>query len=95
MTPRGLVAAAAIRYLVGAFDHLQGRCYMIDRNQMHVRRRRLHDDQAAEAVADLSPAERLGMMWQLAQDAWTFKGEPERAQSRLQRHLVRVYRGGR
>lgn len=67
---------------------------MTDRSHMHVRLRRLRDEQA-EAVADLSPAERLGMMWQLAQDAWTFKGEPERAQSRLQRHLVRVYRGGR
>lgn len=95
VTPGELVAAATIWYLAGAFDHFQGRRYMTDRSQMHVRLRHLHDDQAAEAVADLSPAERLGMMWQLAQDAWTFKGEPERAQSRLQRHLVRVYRGGR
>lgn len=68
---------------------------MTDRSRMRVRVRRLHEDQGAEDVADLTPAERVGMMWQLTQDAWTFKGEPERAQSRLQRHVVRVYRGGR
>jgi hypothetical protein len=31
------------------------------------------------------------MMWQLAQDAWAFKGE-DRAESGLPRHLVRVHR---
>ena len=40
----------------------------------------------------LSPAERLGMMWQLAIDAWAFKGDPI-AESRLQRHVVRILRG--
>lgn len=68
---------------------------MTDRSRMRVRVRRLHEEQDAEDVAALSPAERLGMMWRLAQDAWTFKGEPERAQSRLQRHVVRIARGGR
>jgi hypothetical protein len=33
------------------------------------------------------------MMWQLARDAWAFKGEPEHAESRLQRHVVRIHRG--
>lgn len=42
-----------------------------------------------------SAAERIGMMWRLARDAWAFKGEAERAESRLQRHAVRVRRGGR
>jgi hypothetical protein len=38
-----------------------------------------------------SAADRLGMMWQLARDAWAFKGDPL-AESRLSRHIVRVYR---
>lgn len=38
-----------------------------------------------------TPAERLSMMWQLAQDAWAFMGEPV-AESRLLRHTVRVLR---
>lgn len=42
-----------------------------------------------------SAAERIGMMWRLARDTWAFKGEAERAESRLQRHAVRVRRGGR
>jgi len=42
----------------------------------------------------LTPAQRLAMMWQLTIDAWSFKGEPI-AESRLPRHVVRVYRRGR
>jgi hypothetical protein len=45
-------------------------------------------------IQDLSrttPAERLQMMWQLALDAWAFKGEPV-AELRLPRHIVRVLR---
>ncbi len=66
---------------------------MTDRRGMRVRVLRLHDDRGAEDLALRSPGERLAMMWQLARDAWTFKGEPERAESRLQRHVVRVRRG--
>jgi hypothetical protein len=36
-------------------------------------------------------AERFSMMWQLTLDAWAFKGE-SLAESRLQRHFVRVLR---
>jgi hypothetical protein len=32
------------------------------------------------------------MMWQLALDAWEFKGEPV-IEPRLQRHVVRIIRG--
>ena len=42
-------------------------------------------------LKNTTPAERLAMMWQLALDAWAFKGEPL-AESRLQRHIIRVYR---
>jgi hypothetical protein len=37
----------------------------------------------------------MELMWQLTVDAWAFKGEPEHAESRLQRHVVRVVRRGR
>ena len=37
-----------------------------------------------------TPAERLGMMWQLALDAWAFKGEP--VESEFERYVVRVVR---
>ena len=36
---------------------------------------------------DLTPAEYIGLMWQLTIDAWTFKGNFD-AQSRLQRHVT-------
>jgi hypothetical protein len=38
-----------------------------------------------------TPEERWAMMWQLALDAWAFKGETV-AEPRLQRHIIRVYR---
>ncbi len=38
-----------------------------------------------------TPAERWAMMWQLALDAWAFKGEPV-AEHEFQRNIVRVYR---
>lgn len=38
-----------------------------------------------------TPAQRLEMMWQLALDAWAFKGEPI-AELRLPRHIIRVLR---
>ena len=41
-----------------------------------------------------SPARRVAMMWQLAVDAWSFKGEPA-GESRFQRDVVHVLRGGR
>ena len=54
---------------------------------MSVREQRDHED-----VARLTPEQRLDMMWQLALDAWAFKGDTRNAESRLQRHVVRVYR---
>ena len=44
----------------------------------------------------ISPAEGLAMMWPLALDAWAIKmaaeGRQDDAQSRLQRHVVRLVR---
>jgi len=39
----------------------------------------------------LTAAERLGMMWQLTLDAWSFAGE-HFAESRLPRHIVSIHR---
>lgn len=44
-----------------------------------------------EDLKNTTPQERWAMMWQLALDAWAFKGEPV-AEPRLQRHIVRVLR---
>ena len=37
--------------------------------------------------------EQFAMMWQLAQDAWAFRGEPI-GEPELSRHIVRVIRRG-
>ena len=42
-------------------------------------------------LAEATAAERMGMVWQLTLDAWAFK-EPTVAESRFQRHVVRVVR---
>lgn len=67
---------------------------MSRREHLRVRILRQPDDGDRRDVADFEPAERLRIMWQLARDAWAFKGEPENAESRLQRHVVRIHRGG-
>lgn len=66
---------------------------MAKREHIRVRILQKMEDGDRRDVADLEPAERLGMMWQLARDAWAFKGEPDHAESRLQRHVVRIHRG--
>lgn len=66
-----------------------------DRSHVRVRVLRQRDVVEGADVAGRTPGERLAMMWALARDAWSFKGEPQRAESRLQRHAVRVQRGRR
>ena len=51
----------------------------------------LHDQGTERDLKQTTPAQRLSMMWQLAVDAWAFKGEPL-AESRLPRHVVCVVR---
>jgi hypothetical protein len=55
--------------------------------------RSVADEQRAEHDywRSLSAAERLGMMWQLALDAWAFTGDAV-AESRLPRDIVSVHR---
>lgn len=43
-------------------------------------------------VKDYTPAERMAMVWPLTLDAWSFK-DPFIAESRFQRHVVRIERG--
>jgi hypothetical protein len=52
-----------------------------------VRKSSLRMADGAADLKDKSPEELLGMMWQLALDAWSFK-ENLNAEPRLQRHLV-------
>lgn len=68
---------------------------MRPRDQLEIRLSSMDEDEDHRDVADLSAAERLGFMWQLTKDAWAFKGETERAESRLQRHVVRLERRAR
>jgi hypothetical protein len=59
-----------------------------------VRVTKLSEQGTEPDLRDTTPAERIGMMWQLALDAWAFKGEPV-LEPRLPRHVVRVIRRGR
>lgn len=58
-----------------------------------VRVRRLPDQEEERDLNQTTPSERLSMMWQLALDAWAFKGE-SLAESRLPRHVVRIVQRG-
>ena len=52
---------------------------------------KLADQGNERDLNETTPSERLGMMWQLALDAWAFKLEAV-AEPRLPRHVVRVVR---
>lgn len=64
---------------------------MTDRPMLVQRLRRGEEDLADQAYLVLSPAERLGMMWRLALDAWAFAGH-EQPESRLSRRTLVVQR---
>lgn len=49
------------------------------------------DQQSAGDLRHLTPAERIRMVWPLTREAYTFK-EGNLAESRLQRHIVRILR---
>jgi hypothetical protein len=59
-----------------------------------VRIKHLHEQGEETDLGSATPAERLSMVWQLMLDAWAFEDESV-AESRLQRHSVRVLRSGR
>ena len=57
-----------------------------------IRKTRRHETQSGNDLQDKSPEELVGMMWQLALNAWSFK-ETVDAEPRLQRHVVVLKRG--
>ena len=69
---------------------------MSDRSRMSrsvVRKTTLDDQDDSGIVVDATPSERMGMVWQLTLDAWTFL-DPNIAKSEFQRHVGRVERRG-
>lgn len=56
-----------------------------------LRMRKLSEQGTEFDLRDTTPEARIGMMWQLAMDAWAFMGGCN-AESRLPRHVVRVVR---
>jgi hypothetical protein len=64
-----------------------------DRTRWPVRKGRLGDPEP-DPYAHLSPAERVGMVWEITKATWAFMGHPDVAPT-LQRHVARVVsRGG-
>lgn len=65
------------------------------RQRLPLRRITLQQEgQEDNRVARMSPGERIGLIEQLTIDAWAMMGE-DVAQSRLQRHVVRIIGRGR
>jgi hypothetical protein len=62
-----------------------------DRKELPVRWTKLEEQGHERDLEGTTAAERIGMMWPLAVQAWAFMGE-DVAESRLPRHVVRVVR---
>jgi hypothetical protein len=58
-----------------------------------IRKTSLRESDGGRDLKDKSPQELLGMMWQLALNAWAFKDKLN-AEPRLQRHVVVLKRRG-
>lgn len=58
-----------------------------------VRKSSLHSAEVSSDLKNKSPAQLIGMMWQLALNAWSFK-ENLNAEPRLQRHIIVLKRRG-
>jgi len=56
-----------------------------------VRKTTLQDQDDSGIIVNATPSERMGMVWQLTLDAWTFL-DSNIAQSEFQRHVGRVER---
>jgi hypothetical protein len=64
----------------------------MERRNLVVRKTRLRDQGREHDLDRTTPAERIGMMWQLALDAWAMMGQPV-VEPRLPRHVVRIVQG--
>ncbi len=60
----------------------------VSERNIQVRKTSLKEE--TDDLKNTTPEQRWAMMWQLALDAWAFKGEPI-AESKLQRNIVRVF----
>ena len=60
-------------------------------NRSVIRKTTLQDQDDSGIIANATPAERIGMVWQLTLDAWTFL-DANIAKSEFQRHVGRVER---
>jgi hypothetical protein len=60
--------------------------------QIVIKKTKLHESQSRNDLQERSPDKLVGMMWQLALDAWSFK-ESLNAEPRLQRHVVVIRKG--
>ena len=59
----------------------------VSERNIQVRKTSLKEE--TDDLKNTTAAERWAMMWQLALDAWAFKGEPI-AEPELQRNIIRV-----
>ena len=57
-----------------------------------IKKAKLHETQLRDDLQDKSADELIGMMWQLALNAWSFKENVD-VEPRLQRHVVVLKRG--
>jgi hypothetical protein len=67
---------------------------MTDANRQIERKLTLAEEGNDDDYLDVSIEDRWNMMWQLAIDAWAFRGE-DVAEQAFQRHVVSVERRGR
>jgi hypothetical protein len=58
---------------------------------IQTRKSRLQDQGNERDLRDTTPEQRIGMMWQLALDAWSISGADVDAP--MARHMVRIVRG--
>lgn len=65
----------------------------IDRSEYPTRKARLGTEEPDPHVADLTPSERVAMVWQLTAQAWAFR-DGHWNEPRLRRDVVRTVRGG-
>ena len=65
---------------------------MSDQTQISIVRRSLTDPEDRSWLQDLSPSERIALVWRLTLQAWAFKGLDH--EPRLRRDVVRLVRCG-
>ena len=63
-------------------------------DRLIVRKMTLAEESDNHPMVGATPAERLMMMWRIAQDCWTFVPGHD-AKREFQRHVVRIERRGR